>query len=256
MPVDRTRSLARCDAQRRDQARGERRQSCQGRSATASLGISKGGRLARSYTASNRASRCRGRVARGVGGGGTPRRSGRRSGGRCHRLLVGRRTEPAERTWDGRDRGPTLRRPSRKGWFGTDGRIRTDTGRGLSAVPLPVGLRQRGHGSRSRTCQVERMKLHGSRISRERGLRWGDRPDSNRLPPGPHPGVSSTSTSVTTWRCASSALARSVLPEDQANEGEEARPGHARSRRRIPRSAHRAGWWCRRHDSNVQPPGS
>ncbi len=53
---------------------------------------------------------------------------------------------------------PALTRPStsclcRLGYvsIGTDGRIRTDTGGGLGAVPLPVGLRQRGGPCGSRT---------------------------------------------------------------------------------------------------------
>src|SRR4051794_34459736 len=39
------------------------------------------------------------------------------------------------------------------------------------------------------------MYLCGTRRSQEASvvLRWGDRPDSNRLPPGPRPGVSTTS---------------------------------------------------------------
>ena len=38
----------------------------------------------------------------------------------------------------------------RPGWLGTDGRIRTDTDGGLSAVPLPVGLRQHEDPARGR----------------------------------------------------------------------------------------------------------
>ena len=103
---------------------------------------------------------------------------------------------------------------------GTDGRIRTDTGGGLSAVPLP----RLGYVSRVDRAGVEpaTVSLQGSCASfalpaqRWRGresnppgrdyepplisrspARWGDRPDSNRLPPGPQPGVSTTSTSAT-----------------------------------------------------------
>ena len=50
--------------------------------------------------------------------------------------------------------GPAARAPLRGGVFrnsGTDGRIRTDTGGGLSAVPLPVGLRQHWWTERGRT---------------------------------------------------------------------------------------------------------
>ena len=116
---------------------------------------------------------------------------------------------------------------------GTDGRIRTDTGGGLSAVPLP----RLGYVSRVDRAGVEpaTVSLQGScppyphhrppglrpgtlryRPSWWRGresnppgrsyepplisrspARWSDRPDSNRLPPGPQPGVSTTSTSAT-----------------------------------------------------------
>ena len=105
---------------------------------------------------------------------------------------------------------------------GTDGRIRTDTGGGLSAVPLPVGLRQRERGpcgGRTRDlllagelrCQLRHRPTVVAGAGIEPATRgvwaladlqipridWGDRPDSNRLPPGPRPGVSSTSTSAT-----------------------------------------------------------
>lgn len=105
---------------------------------------------------------------------------------------------------------------------GTDGRIRTDTDGGLSAVPLPVGLRQREcvdrvgfeptsfsvQGSCASSCATGPLVagagiepatrgVWGLADPRSPAVRWGDRPDSNRLPPGPHPGVSSTSTSAT-----------------------------------------------------------
>ena len=127
---------------------------------------------------------------------------------------------------------PALTRPStsclcRLGYvsIGTDGRIRTDTGGGLGAVPLPVGLRQRvvgdgggPCGSRTRNLlragELRYLVAPPARGSRERESnppsggygpppipdppqRWGGRPDSNRLPPGSRPGVSSTSTSAT-----------------------------------------------------------
>ena len=103
---------------------------------------------------------------------------------------------------------------------GTDGRIRTDTGGGLSAVPLPVGLRQ--HWWTERESNPHPSPCRGAALpgcatgpwSRERESnppsggygpppipdppqRWGDRPDSNRLPPGSRPGVSSASASAT-----------------------------------------------------------
>ena len=108
---------------------------------------------------------------------------------------------------------------------GTDGRIRTDTGGGLSAVPLPVGLRQRVpvdragvepapsslQGSHASSCAIGpgfRVVVAGAGIEPARRAyetpliarspaSRGDRPDSNRLLPGPRPGVSSTSTSAT-----------------------------------------------------------
>jgi hypothetical protein len=109
---------------------------------------------------------------------------------------------------------------------GTDGRVRTDTGGGLSAVPLPglgyvsvmvVVVDRAGvepatfslQGSCATCCATGPWWSRGrgsnppgkgygpSLISRSPASIWGDRPDSNRLPPGPHPGVSTTSTSAT-----------------------------------------------------------
>jgi hypothetical protein len=106
-----------------------------------------------------------------------------------------------------------------------DGRIRTDGRAGLRAVPLPVGLRQRGPDEpRTRTVPLQ-GSCAASRatgpvcvgVSRGRGSnplveayetsrlpepRFGrcDRPGSNRLPPGPRPGVSTTSASEAVCR--------------------------------------------------------
>ena len=59
--------------------------------------------------------------------------------------------EPSQRRYEGR---PC---PTRKACTRTDGGIRTHTGRGLSAVPLPVGLRQRG----PRRTRTGRLPLAG-----------------------------------------------------------------------------------------------
>ena len=107
----------------------------------------------------------------------------------------------------------------------TDGGSRTRTDGGLSAVPLPVGLRQQVVHGGPRGIRTRNLLLAGELRSRCASgpclvARWSrgresnpragrmrprctpvpsqcDRPDSNRLPPGPHPGVSSTSTSAT-----------------------------------------------------------
>ena len=74
----------------------------------------------------------------------------------------------------------------------TDGGIRTRTDGGLSAVPLPVGLRQRV-GLRV----VARAGIEPACRAYETPLdpvpSPCDRSYSNRLPPGPRPGVSTTS---------------------------------------------------------------
>ena len=103
---------------------------------------------------------------------------------------------------------------------GTDGGIRTRTDGVLSAVPLPVGLRQRvssrwtarDSNPQPSPCRGAALPVapparavHWSR-GRESNPRAGrmrprcsqsprrcDRSDSNRLPPGPRPGVSTTS---------------------------------------------------------------
>ena len=51
--------------------------------------------------------------------------------------------------------------------FGTDGRIRTDTRGGLSAVPLPVGLRQRVRG-RCRVGGPRSARISSCRVSTSR----------------------------------------------------------------------------------------
>ncbi len=105
---------------------------------------------------------------------------------------------------------------------GTDGGSRTRTDGGLSAAPLPVGLRQRVRVCRwtVRDSNPQPSPCRGAALpvappaqwsvrwsrGRESNPRRGayetplhpvpsqcDRPDSNRLPPGPRPGVSTTS---------------------------------------------------------------
>ena len=140
------------------------------------------------------------------------------------------RTGAASMGLDGEIRTPNLRLPMparcqlRHVQVGTDGGIRTRTDGGLSAVPLPVGLRQRvvrawtsagvepatfslqgscasscatGPGGGARAGIEPACRAYETSLIPDPPLRWGDRPDSNRLPPGPRPGVSTTSTSAT-----------------------------------------------------------
>ena len=120
---------------------------------------------------------------------------------------------------DGEIRTPNLRlpKPARSSCatsrFGTDGGIRTRTDGVLSAVPLPLGYVSAcvscggPRGSRTRNLLLagelrfrlrHRPRRGGARAGIEPAcrayetplipdppLRWGDRPDSNRLPPGP-----------------------------------------------------------------------
>ena len=103
----------------------------------------------------------------------------------------------------------------------TDGGSRTRTDGGLSAVPLPVGLRQQVVHGGPRGIRTRNLLLAGelrfliappAQVCCSMDARAGiepacrayetplhpvpsqcDRPDSNRLPPGPRPGVSTTS---------------------------------------------------------------
>ena len=126
---------------------------------------------------------------------------------------------------------PVAPRPAARtapGWrcsLGTDGRIRTDTDGGLSAVPLPVGLRQREDPHVGVGSVVARAGVEPAGGAHEAPRipdlsRWGG--------DGPCPGTGRTKGAT--------------------------RPGRPRRRRRIPRPAHRAGVWCGRRESNPHPP--
>jgi hypothetical protein len=86
------------------------------------------------------------------------------------------------------------------GWTARESNPQPSPCRGAALPVAPPAQWSHGRGSGTRTRQARRMRPHRSLISRRNVLCWGDRPDSNRLPPGSRPGVSSTSTSVTSFR--------------------------------------------------------
>lgn len=87
------------------------------------------------------------------------------------------------------------------GWSWT-GRNRTCGGEVQSLAGLPADRRPSscwvvlGPAPRNRTSSAEATALQAAGRHRPR-TGWGDRRDSNPLPPGSHPGVSASSTSIT-----------------------------------------------------------